>query len=388
MLLLGTLAQVGAAFLVASPVFMIPSLLKSEGLSLAAAGAFGLAPTLGMVFTLFMWGVAADRFGERAVISVGLGLASALAMLSSFASGTLALGVMLFFMGAASAATDSASGRVVVGWFTRERRGLAMGIRQTAFPAGIATAALVVPPIAAQWGAGGVMLVAGLLTASITLLCALGIRDPARTTAHPAATSATKQPNPYRAAGFLLRIHAVAVLLVIPQVTLSTFGFVWLSLGVGLSASWAGAVVATAQLSGAFGRILVGSVSDRVGSRVRVIRWVSMCSLAGMLCIAGLGVLQWPIAAALAYVLATVVSVADNGLNAIAVAEAAGSGWTGRVFGVHNTLLFATSFGVGPGVGALIAAIGYPLTFAALAATPLAARLLLPQQDKVPQTRA
>jgi MFS family permease len=297
---------------------MIPSLLKTEGLSLAAAGAFGLALTLGMVFTLFMWGVAADRFGERAVISVGLGLASALAMLSSFASGTLALGVMLFFVGAASAATDSASGRHCHG--------------RTCCAADRGTVG--------RWRSDACRRVAHCL--HHVVVC---VRDP-RSRTHDSP------------------------------------------LGVGLSASWAGAVIAAAQLSGAFGRILIGSVSDRVGSRVTVVRWVSLGSLAAMLCLAGLGVLQWPIAAAVAYVCATVVSVADNGLNAIAVAEAAGSGWTGRVFGVHNTLLFATSFGVGPGVGALIAAIGYPLTFAARAATPLAARLLLPRQDKVPQTRA
>jgi sugar phosphate permease len=39
--------------------------------------------------------------------------------------------------GAAAASTNAASGRVVAGWFTRSRRGLAMGIRQMAQPLGV-----------------------------------------------------------------------------------------------------------------------------------------------------------------------------------------------------------------------------------------------------------
>src|SRR3546814_6237667 len=46
------------------------------------------------------------------------------------------LALALFLAGAAAASTASASGRVVVGWFPPERRGLAMGIRQMAQPVG------------------------------------------------------------------------------------------------------------------------------------------------------------------------------------------------------------------------------------------------------------
>ena len=42
--------------------------------------------------------------------------------------------VLLFLGGMAAASSNSASGRLVVGWFPAERRGLAMGIRQTAQP--------------------------------------------------------------------------------------------------------------------------------------------------------------------------------------------------------------------------------------------------------------
>src|SRR6218665_3336562 len=41
-------------------------------------------------------------------------------------------------------------------------------------------------------------------------------------------TSAATAMNPYRRSRFLLRIHAVSVLLVVPQFALSIFGLVWL----------------------------------------------------------------------------------------------------------------------------------------------------------------
>ena len=63
-----------------------------------------------------------------------------------------ALGLLVAGIGAA--ATNSASGRVVVGWFPPERRGIAMGIRQTGQPLGVGIAAGTVAVIAHHHGIG------------------------------------------------------------------------------------------------------------------------------------------------------------------------------------------------------------------------------------------
>src|SRR5699024_8969687 len=62
--------------------------------------------------------------------------------------------------------------------------------------------------------------------------------------------------NPYRGDSFLWRIHAVSALLVIPQFAFSTYGLVWLIAVQGIGASAAGAIVATAQIVGALGRMV------------------------------------------------------------------------------------------------------------------------------------
>ena len=56
-----------------------------------------------------------------------------------------------------------------------------------------------------------------------------------------------------------------------------------------------------------------------------------------MLLLAAAGGLQWNAAAAIMLVIATTVSVADNGLAFTSVAEAAGPSGTGRALGVQNT---------------------------------------------------
>ena len=65
---------------------------------------------------------------------------------------TVPLCAVLFVMGMFAASTGSASGRIVVGWFPPERRGLAMGIRQMAQPLGVAVAAATIAVTADRAG--------------------------------------------------------------------------------------------------------------------------------------------------------------------------------------------------------------------------------------------
>ena len=52
---------------------------------------------------------------------------------------------LLVLTGLFGASVNAASGRAVMGWFPRDERGLALGIRQTAVPVGGASAAVVLP---------------------------------------------------------------------------------------------------------------------------------------------------------------------------------------------------------------------------------------------------
>lgn len=384
MLALGVLAQASATVLVSTPAFLIPFLHGNRGLNLAAAGALAATPTLGMVVTLIAWGALTDRLGERRVISTGLLLASVAAVAallcdSILPNGYLALGVCLFVGGMMAASPNAASGRIVVGWFPPERRGLAMGIRQMCQPLGVAVAAVAIPPLAASGGIALALAVPAGLTLLSAVACAIWIVDPSRVDRAAAAATLEnrRRSNPYRRDATLWRIHTVSVLLVIPQFTLSTFGLVWLVAQWHWSAAAAGVLVGSCQFIGAFGRIGVGVLSDRVGSRLRPLRWVAYSAVAVMGALALTGLFGgWSVAPLL--IAASVITVADNGLAYTAVAEIAGPAWSGRALGAQNTGQFLAASAVGPVVGGLIGVVGYPLAFAIVALSPLVAIPIVP----------
>ncbi|MDR2852271.1 MAG: hypothetical protein LBV61_04320, partial [Burkholderiaceae bacterium] len=65
------------------------------------------------------------------------------------------------------------------------------------------------------------------------------------------------------------------------------------------------------------------------------------------------------------------------------VAEAAGPFWAGRALGIQNTGQFLAASAVGPTVGALITAVGYPIAFGIVALAPLISLGLVPKHDPV-----
>lgn len=374
MLAIAVLAQASVTVVLSTPAFLIPLLHTVRHLPLAQAGLLAATPNLGMVLASVAWGAAADRWGERKVLIVGPLITAVFVVVAMTLSSYLALGVAFLGAGLGAASVSAASGRLVVGWFPRERRGLAMGIRQTCQPLGVAVAALVVPALVA----GGSIRPALVFGAALLLLSALGcallIVDPPRP---ERVRFDGRRDNPYRS-GVLWRIHAVSLLLVVPQFALSTFGLVWFVVGFGWSTLEAGIVVAASQFLGAIGRILVGVLSDRVGSRLRPLRWVAVVGIAALLATAGAGALGWGAATAVCFVLASCISVADNGLAFTSVAEFAGPHWSGRALGAQNTGQFIGAAAVGPVVGALIGLVGYPFAFALVAIAPLIAVPLIP----------
>jgi sugar phosphate permease len=399
---LGVGAQAAGTVFINTPAFLILLLHTQRGLTLAEAGLLAAAPTVGMVLTLFAWGALVDRMGERSVISVGLAFTAIAALLAMTVDGYPAIGAFLLLGGMASASTNSASGSLVVRWFPRDRRGLAMGIRQMAVPLGVTIAAVSVPVAAENGGVALALLVPGVIAAAFAVACGLGIRTAPSAVAearspHPHIATSTsggraadapaaevptmdapaRPANPYRGSSFLWRIHIVSILLVVPQFTVSTFGLVWLVTELDWKPLAAGVLVGAAQFVGAVGRILVGVLSDRVGSRVRPLRWVALSAAAVMLLLAATDAALGGVAA-LVFVIATVVVVADNGLAFTSVAEAAGPAWSGRALGVQNTGQYIAASIVGPGVGALIGLVGYPLAFAVVALFPVLAVPLVP----------
>ncbi|MGJ9422497.1 MFS transporter [Aeromicrobium sp. CF3.5] len=378
MLAVSMTGQIAGTLFVNAAPFLIPYLVRERGLSLVQAGFVASAPLLGITLTLFAWGIVVDRLGERFSMVTGLGLVTLAALAAAWSDSLVALAAFLLIGGAAGGSTNSASGRIVVGWFPPHRRGFAMGIRQTGLPLGVGLAAVLVPNLVAARGLTTTLLVIAGACAVGTALCAVLIVDPPRPD-RAAAESQQHLASPYRGDRRLARIHLVSMMLVVPQFTVWTYMLVWLIDTKDWTTHWASILVAVTQLLGAAGRIGVGAWSDRAGSRLVPLRQVAIIAAATMLL---LGATEaTPVAIAL-IVLATVVTVAPNGLAFTAVAEIGGPFWSGRAMGIQNTGQYLVSAIVPPVVGALITGLGYGWAFALVAVFPLAAIALVPVRDE------
>ena len=375
MLAVSTGAQAAAAVTIHGPAFLIPVLHERRGLSLATAALVAAAPMFGVMLTLVAWGWVVDRRGERFSLLAGLSATFVAGIASTRVHSTVLLALALFVAGAAAASTGSASGRVVVGWFPARQRGLAMGIRQTAQPLGVGLAAITIAVVADRHGISTALLVPTVAAGVAAIAVALVVLDPPR----PARKEGTA-PNPYAADSFLARVHGVSVLLVVPQFLVWTFALVWLIDDRDWSPAAAGAMVALAQVFGALSRIAVGALSDRVGSRITVLRWVAVAAAATMALLGVTAGLDWAVSVLL-MVVATMVTVADNGLAFTAVAERAGPFWSGRALGVQNTAQYLTAAVCAPVAGAAITHWGYPTAFALGTLAPLIALPLVPRNE-------
>lgn len=383
MLGVSMLGQVAGTIFVNGAPFLIVFLRNERGLSLQEAGLVVAAPFAGIMVSLVVWGFVVDRIGERASMTIGLTIVTVSAVGAAFTTSLVALGIWFLLGGIGAGSTNSASGRIVVGWFPAHRRGTAMGIRQTALPLGVGVGALLIPNTVEADGLRTTLLIVAAICAAATILSLTLIVDPPRPTRAEAADRGQLE-NPYRRDSRLTRIHLASALLVVPQFTVWTYMLVWLTDDKGWSTLAASALVASTQVLGAAGRIGAGWWSDIAGSRLGPMRIVAIAAAATML---ALGLLSGtPLGIAL-IVIATAITVADNGLAFTSVAEIGGPYWSGRAMGLQNTGQYVVSALVPPLVGALVEGHGYGFAFAAVAVFPLIAIPLVPVRGERAQAR-
>jgi sugar phosphate permease len=366
-LALGTAAQASyAAIFLGLPV-LAPELRVEYDLSLPEVGFVLATVNLGSMVTLLGWGLLTDRLGERAVLAAGLGLASAALAGAAFTSSLAALSVGLTTAGAAGASVNAASGRAVMGWFSAEQRGLALGIRQTAIPLGGAAAALILPPVASAGGvrAGLLVLAAGCLAAAVAGV--VGIREaPAGEDEHELGNLA----RPLRDAR-IWRLSVGSGLVVAAQTSILAFAVLFLHGERGMSIGAAAAVLAVMQVLGAGLRIASGLWSDRVGARIGPL--LQLCFALAVSLAVSAALTEAPLAVLLPVLVAAgALSLSWNGLSFTATAELAGRARSGAALGLQQTALAVAAASTPPVFASVVEAGSWGIGFGLAALLPLA----------------
>jgi nitrate/nitrite transporter NarK len=325
-------AATNAAFGIGLPV-IVPQIREEYGLSIGQIGVLLAASWVGTTLTLLPWGLAADRFGERVVLPLGM-LASSLALVgAAFAASYAQLVVLLGLVGAAGAAVNSASGRAVMHWFGPHERGFALGVRQTAIPLGGLVGALTLPVLANEGGTKAAFLFLALLVASGAVAGAVILRDRDADDGIEASSVARTLADTK-----LWQLSVGSGLYLYAQIAVLGFGVLFLVDEQGFSEHTAAFAFAAIQVLGAALRLGGGRWSDRMGARVVLLLWIGLAIVASMLVTAllayGPADLLVP-----ALVVAGGLSMAWNGLSFTAAAELAGAVRAGAAIGMQQTAL-------------------------------------------------
>lgn len=369
-LAVGAVAQgANAAVFLGLPA-ITPQLRDHFGLTLPQVGLLLGAVNLGTTATLVPWGAAADRHGERLVMTIG-GLGAALCLALVALDGPVVAGLALVGVGLFGASVNAAGGRAVLTWFPAERRGSAMGIRQTATPLGAAAAAVALPVIALDAGVPVAFLALAGFTGFVALAVALWVREPpwavrSRSGGHGVVL---KDPD-------LIRLSVASGLLVVPQFTAAALMVELLHEHRGVAVGVAAGLFATAQVAGGIGRLLAGVWSDRAPDRVHPLKALSVLIAVGFVLCAALD--QAPVWALSAVLVPTAaLALCWNGVAITAAGELAPPGRTGTAVGMQNTANYVGATVTPPLAGLVAVGVGWPAALLVAAAAAVGARVLL-----------
>ncbi len=136
-------------------------------------------------------------------------------------------------------------------------------------------------------------------------------------------------------------------------------------------AARAGAVLAVFQAGAVLTRIGAGRLSDRLGNRLRPLRWIGLASAAGLLVTALVADRRLSLVIT-AIVVAGAISMAWNGLSLTAAAELAGRAKSGAAIGFQQTTLGVVGVVVPVVFVALVESTSWRAAFALCALGPLA----------------
>lgn len=359
-----------AAFFLGLPV-LVPTLREEYSLSLGQIGVVLASAWVGTTLALLPWGLAADRFGERAVMSAGLAGSAVFLGAAAYAPGYPELVVLLALAGASGASVNSASGRAVMQWFDASERGLALGVRQSAIPVGGFVGAILLPVLASGGGSEAAFLFLAALCAAGALVGGLVLRG----------REAGDQLEADSIIGTLgdsrlWRLSLGSGFYLYAQLAVLGFGVLFLHDVHGLSEGRAAAVIAASQALAIGLRIGAGRWSDVVGSRLGPLLQIGVAvSVALGLTALLVGGPLWLLVPVLA--VAGGLSMAWNGLSFTAAAELAGLERSGAAIGLQQTVLGGAGV-VAPLVfAATLSGASWRVAFAVAALAPVAGLLAL-----------
>lgn len=260
---------------------LTPFLQEDWSLTATQVGLIQSAAFLGMTAAGIPLGRITDRLGVRLMLLVTPGVMLAAFLVLVWADNYWIALAMMAVAGAGQGAMHGITNKGVLDWFAAGKRGLAVGIKQTAVNAGSAAIALILPPLAVLIGWRRAMLPV-LAAVSLLIIVTYALyRDP--------PDSSGNTPQEHRL-NDLLTLKPLWLLSAIAFMTVSVQGAVASYLVLSLKdlkfpVVVAAGMLAMAEVCGIGGRIGWGWLGDKwlLGCREHLIRGIAVLGMAGSL---------------------------------------------------------------------------------------------------------
>lgn len=357
-----------------------PQLSDELDMSLFWLGAVLAAGLLGSGIALIGAGIAVDRLGARRAMMIGSVIATAGLVAAAFAPSAGTLFAALFVFGLGSAVIPVAGAGALFGAYPAERRGWALGVRQTAVPLGGTIAAVTYPVLFALGGLELAMLGSAAAVAGTGVAFALVAGDDRR----PASSRTGRPFRTILAAPGLRKLLAVAACYIVVLQALLTYivpavraaGHTELTAAVAYFAINVAAMVA---------RIVWGKIADRGGGtrRVRTLVEVGLVAAGGALAFAAALHASPPLVVTAAVVFG-LGALGWNALVYLSAGERVDPSLAGRSFAIAATVVFVISGLVTPLLGALADTAGWDALWLAMALTAAVGAFLAFRLPPVP----
>ena len=256
--------------------------LIGEDLSLTKSqiGMLPAALFLGQALVSVPAGFLTDRFGSRsllilAAISLGIGF-----LIMTFSSHFWLVLFLVMIGGIGYGAMHPITNRGIIDWFSLKQRGTAMGIKQTGVTAGSALAGLILLPLSVEYGWRWVLLAACILLIISGFVSYSLYRDPAN---QRKAAKSLSLVDFYKSMFGMLKnkplmlVNFSAIGLNGSQMCLNTYLVLFVYEKFGISLVLAGVLFVISEISGTFGRVAWGMISDFLfkGNRIVILLMIT-----------------------------------------------------------------------------------------------------------------
>jgi MFS family permease len=372
-LALFTVSMIAGSMLYGGIGALVPYVGRSFDLPHAQLGLIATAMIVGGLLTVAISGTLCDRYGDKAMLlEAGVLMGGSMMAAAIFPNYFWLLGCV-FLYGAGNAASNPAGTHAILAFFSKEQRGLAMGIRQTGMPVGGAIGSLIFALVAWHYGYRGALIVGGALVFVVCTTAALLYRQPKELCGeHVAITELLKDMAHIGKDRRLILVTLTAMLLMCMQITFIVFFPVTLVRAGGYSAEIAALVFAGGHLSAGAGRMVWGRLSDRRyrGNRTIPMVYCAVLSAGAAMLLSGIGHIGiWPLCVA-----AFGLGFAGEGwfgLALLAMAEIGGEGHAGGAVGFGLMGMLAAAALAPVLIGAVAGAAGYGMAWQVTAAIAL-----------------